>query len=42
MALNCHSHAPSEERSEYEMLRDARVAELVDKFKMVEEAVANL
>ena len=35
-------HAPSEEKSPYEMLRDARVAEVAEKLKLVMEAANDL
>jgi hypothetical protein len=42
MGLKSTDHASTEEKSEYEPLRDARVAELADKFKPVHEAVQSL
>lgn len=42
MELNSSEHAATEEKSEYELLRDARVAELAAKFKPVKEAAESL
>jgi hypothetical protein len=42
MALTSSSQAPLEERSIYKMLRDAQVANLVEKFKLVQEAAEEL
>jgi hypothetical protein len=35
MELTAGNHAPAEEKLEYEMLRDARVAEVAEKFKLL-------
>ena len=42
MALKSSDHASREEKSEYELLRDARVAELAAKFKPVQDAAESL
>jgi hypothetical protein len=42
MALTDTQHAPVEEKSAYEMLRDARVAELAEICKPIEEAAMEL
>ena len=42
MELKSSDHASTEEKSEYEFLRDVRVAELAAKFKPVQEAVESL
>jgi hypothetical protein len=42
MGLKSSDHASMEENLEYELLKDARVAELADKFKLVQEAAESL
>jgi hypothetical protein len=36
------NQAPLEEKSKYEMLKDAQVVELAEKFKLIQEATKEL
>jgi hypothetical protein len=42
MELPAANHAPSEEKSQYEMLRDARVVEVAEKLKLLQDAADDL